>query len=389
MPRKKVVILGMISKTPVAGVVWQTLHYLVGFERLGYEAYYVEAHGRTPSMFMSTETEDGSVAASQYLAQVMHRFDFDHRWAFQALHSDGRCYGLTEQELMRLYQCAELIVNLHGGTEPRPEHAANGNLIYIETDPVLLQIELHNGLESSINFLKQHKTLFTFAENYGNADCGLPPANAFTFVPTRQPVVLDFWSSADAATREVFTTVGNWSQPWREVTFEGETYHWSKHHEFLKVLDLPARTHQGLELSLSSYTPKDQSLLEGRGWMVRHALDFSTDIDAYKDYITTSRGEFTVAKDQNVRLRTGWFSDRSASYLAAGRPVVTQDTGFGRVLPVGTGLLSFSELGGAVAAIEAVNQDYARHSRAAWEIAADFFDATRVLHRLLVAAGLR
>src|SRR5207249_10392965 len=114
--RKKVVLLGMMTKTPVAGVVWQTLHYLVGLERLGYEAYYVEAHARTPSMFLESEEEDGSDKASAFIAKIMHRFDLDGRWAFHALHSDGRCYGMSEGELKGLYASADLLINLHGGT---------------------------------------------------------------------------------------------------------------------------------------------------------------------------------------------------------------------------------------------------------------------------------
>src|SRR5439155_9617198 len=131
----------------------------------------------------------------------------------------------------------------------------------------------------------------------------------------------------------------------------------SKHHEFLKFLDLPARTGQLFELALSSYTDADRELLESHGWRVRPALDFSDDLDAYRSYIGGSRAEFTVAKDQNVRLRSGWFSDRSATYLAAGRPVVTQETGFSNVLPTGRGLFGFSTVDEIVGAVEAINAD--------------------------------
>src|SRR5258708_7376866 len=112
------------------------------------------------------------------------------------------------------------------------------------------------------------------------------------------------------------------------------------------------------------------------------------DLDAYRGCITASRGEFTVAKDQNVRLRSGWFSDRSATYLAAGRPVITQDTGFGNVLPVGEGLFAYSTLQEIVAAIEQVNGDYPKHSRGATAIAREFFSHDRVLPQMLAYAGL-
>jgi len=386
--RPKIVVLGMMSKIPVAGVVWQTLHYLLGFERLGFAVYYVEAHARTPSMFMRHEGDDASELAATTIATVMRRFGMEHRWAFHALHADGRCYGLSERELMSLYSSAALIINLHGGTEPRPEHSATGRLIYLETDPVALQIELFHGRQETIDFLAPHSAFFTFGENYGNPDCGLPVSDRFTFRPTRQPVVVELWRPFANAPGELTTTIGNWRQPWREVHFRGEVFHWSKHHEFLKFLDLPHRTGLPFELALSSYTEADRELLAAHGWHVRPALDFSTDLDAYRDYIAGSRAEFTAAKDQNIRLRSGWFSDRAATYLAAGRPVITQDTGFGNSLPTGEGLFAVVDVEGATAACRAVEADYPRHRRAALAVANDYFDYGVVLTRLLSDVGM-
>ncbi|HYN87312.1 MAG TPA: hypothetical protein VER55_02220, partial [Ardenticatenaceae bacterium] len=193
--KKKIVLLGMMSKMPVAGVVWQTLHYLVGLQRLGYDVYYVEAHARTPSMFMQTEEDDSSALAAGFIADVMQRFDLADRWAFHALHDDGRCYGLSEAQLRQLYRSADLLINLHGGTMPLPEHCATGRLVYLETDPVALQIELHDDVRETIAFLEPHRAFFTFGENYGNPDCRLPVTDRFRFLPTRQPVVLDWWAS--------------------------------------------------------------------------------------------------------------------------------------------------------------------------------------------------
>src|SRR2546421_10512552 len=117
--KKKIVLLGMMAQMPVAGVVWQTIHYLIGFQRLGYDAYYVEAHGSTPTELMRTAEDDSSALAAAYLDRVMRRFDLSGRWAFHALHDDGRCYGMSDQELKQLYQSADLVINLHGGTTPR------------------------------------------------------------------------------------------------------------------------------------------------------------------------------------------------------------------------------------------------------------------------------
>jgi hypothetical protein len=385
--RKKIVLLGMMARMPVAGVVWQTLHYLIGFQRLGYEVYYVEAHATTPTMFLDDSDHDGSDKVAAFIDGVLRRFDLGDRWAFHALHAGGQSYGLSEGELARLYDSTRWLINLHGGTLPLLEHCATNRLVYLETDPVEVQIQLSDGDPQTIEFLDRHCALFTFGENYGRTNCLLPVSDRYEFHPTRQPVVLDFWREQPLPPGPMFTTIGNWRQPQRELLFAGETYTWSKHYEFLKFLDLPSRVDQGFELALGKYDASDREMLLSKGWRVRHALDFSTDLDEYRSYIASSRGEFTVAKDQNVRLHSGWFSDRSATYLASGRPVVTQDTGFGDLFPTGAGLFAFSTIEDAVEAIEAINADYLTHSRAAADIAREYFDSDLVLSRLLDELG--
>jgi GT2 family glycosyltransferase/glycosyltransferase involved in cell wall biosynthesis len=386
--RSVIVVLGMMSKMPVAGVVWQTVHYLIGLQRLGFDVYYVEAHGRTPSMLMTSETEDSTKLATEWIAATMHHYDLDGRWAFHALHDDGSVHGISESRLRRLYKEAAAIINLHGGTKPQLEHSATGRLIYVETDPVQLQVELADNTQETIDFLEPHSAFFTFGENLGNADCLLPVSQRFPFTPTRQPVIVDFWAGSGAPDSGVITTVGNWEQRWREVVLAGETYHWSKHFEFLKFIDLPAQTEQPLELALSGITGDDADMLRGKGWSVRDGLALSSDANQYRDYIQGSRGEFTVAKDQNVRLRSGWFSDRSATYLAAGRPVITQETGFSNLFPTGAGLFAFTTNDEALAAIERVRADPQRAGRAASEVARDFFDYETVLRALCEKSGI-
>jgi GT2 family glycosyltransferase len=385
---KKLVLLGMMTRMPVGGVIWQTLHYLLGFQRLGYEVYYVEMHGRPPFMLMEKGNPDPkSREAAAVIDAALRRFDLGDRWAYFALHDDSHCYGLGREQVTRLFDSAALIVNLHGGTKPTPELARTGRLVYVETDPVQLQVELHDDHQESFDFLEAHCAFFTFGENYGRPSCKLPVSDRFAFHPTRQPVLMDFWEGRGGADPRVFTTVGNWKQPWREVVYEGDVYSWSKHYEFEKFLDLPSRTSQPLELALGSYDEDDRRLLAEHGWTVRPAPEFSMDADSYRDYITSSRGEFTVAKDQNVRLRSGWFSDRSATYLAAGRPVISQETGFSEVMPTGEGLFAFSTIEEVIEALDRVNADYALHSRRASEIARECFSHDVVLGRLLSEVG--
>jgi hypothetical protein len=384
---KKIVVLGMTSRHPVAGMVWLTMQYLIGLERLGYESYYVEAHGATPKMFMAAD-DDGSVPAAAFIDAMMRRFDLGDRWAFHALHSDGRYYGLSELQVKSLYQSATLLLNLHGGTTPLPEHVATGRLVYLGTDPVVREIELHQQSQETIDLFGQHNTWFTWAENYGQPDCRIPVSTRFQLRPTRQPVVVELWESMERTMADAFTTIAGWQQLWRDVVLDGELYHWSKHYEFMKFVDLPSRTSQTLELALAGCNDSDRQMLEHHGWRIRDAAEVSDDVDTYRAYIASSRAEFTVAKDQNVRLRSGWFSDRSAAYLAAGRPVVTQDTGFGNILPTGRGLFGFSTMDEAVAAVDAINSDYQHHSRAAGELARAYFDSDLVLTRLLEDCGV-
>ncbi len=384
---RQIVVLGMMTRMPVAGAVWQTVHYLVGLRRLGFDPYYVEAHARTPTMFMEHEEDDGSGRAATFIDGVLREFDLGGNWAYHALHDGNACYGLSEQKLRRLYRSAELIINLHGSHVPLPEHAETGRLIYVETDPVELEVELHDGKQEALDFVAPHKAFFTWGLNYGNADCRVPVPDGFVFHPSPPPVVLDLWQPNGKAPGPFFTTVGNWRQ-WGRVRFEGDEYTWSKHLEFAKFLDLPRRAGQEFELALGTYTPDDRRLLEEHGWRVRDAATVSESLDAYRDYLAASRGEFTVAKDQNVRLRSGWFSERSAAYLASGRPVITQDTGFGSYLPTGKGLFAFSTLEEAAEAVASVNADYSAHARAAEVIAREFFDAAGVLGALVEAAGL-
>jgi GT2 family glycosyltransferase len=386
--RPSVVVLGMATAMPVAGVLWQTLHYLLGFERLGYAAHYVELHGRTPAMLMTTERDDGAARAAGLLAAVMRRFGLAGRWAYRALHDDGRLFGMTEGELRRVLDRASLVVNLHGGTEPLPELTAGDRLVYLETDPVQLQLELHGGWQPAIDFLEPHCAFFTFAENLGNPDCGLPVSERFAFRPTRQPVVPELWAAAAPPAHDRFTTIGNWRQSWRELDHEGRRLSWSKDQQFERLLDLPQRLGRRFELALGSYTAEDQARLEAHGWRVRRAMDFSMDLHAYRRFIAESAGEFTVAKEQNVALRSGWFSDRSATYLAAGRPVVTQDTGFGCALPTGEGLFAFTGADDVAAALEAIDADPGRHRRAAAALAREHFAPEVVLGAMLDHLGL-
>src|SRR5262249_40607540 len=213
------------------------------------------------------------------------------------------------------------------------------------------------------------------------------PVLPFPCHSMRQPVLLEYWTSGLPARRD-YTTVTNWETPHFDYEFNGQSYSWSKHHEYMKIIELPRYTRGRLELALGAANDDVKQFLRGKGWTVVDALPMSLDPWTYRDYIRNSGAELTVAKDMNVRLRSGWFSERSACYLVAGRPVVTQDTGFATVLPTGEGLFAFQTMDDILAAIAAIDSDYERHSRAARSIAEEYFKAETVLTRMLDQLGL-
>ena len=382
---KVIVVLGIMGCIPVAGtgVAWNTIQHLMGLRRLGYEVYYVEATGVWP---FNATTDDCTFPVT-YISNLLNRFGFQDRWAYVAAHSDGRCYGLSELRVKDLYTRADAIVNLFGGTILSDEQMRCPIRIYLETDPVVHQLRIANGEQRYIDLVGAHTALFTWGANYGAPDCGVP-VEPFIYQSTRPPVILEYWETPCNPAARYFTTVGHWNQSVKDLEYKGERYSWSKHHEFMKILELPRHTSQEFSLALAIDDPTAVQMLESYGWRVEDAYDAAKTLESYREFIWHSRGELTVAKDMNVRLRSGWFSERSACYLAAGKPVVTQETGFSRSLPTGLGLYAFRTLEDIPPALEAINGDYAKHSQAAKEIAAEYFDADKVLRQVMIAAGL-
>jgi hypothetical protein len=201
-------------------------------------------------------------------------------------------------------------------------------------------------------------------------------------------VVLNLWANTGGS-RRAYTTIGTWNAQGRDLTYQGATLQWRKRTEWLRCLDLPARTAAAFEVAMDvESVAGDAALLAAHGWQVVDPLRVSTEPWCYRDYVRGSRGEFTVAKDMYVRLRSGWFSDRTACYLAAGRPVAAQDSGFGDILPLGPGLHAFQTVDQAAEAIRCIEADYQRASAYATAVAQEYFAADKVLGKLLHLAGV-
>ncbi len=397
--------MGTLAGNPYAGMAWMTMQITAGLRRLGHDAYYMEVTSSWPYDPVRKAMVKDSDYAVPYLARVAESFGLAGRWAYRRSYADNEWFGMDRGRAESILAGADAVFNIAGATRARTkEGLKTGPFIYFGTDPVYHEIGFATGDDIGTRTVAEHDAFITYGENIGTPGCPIPPLPRLK-ARTRQPVLLDLWRDGPPPRRE-FTTVGNWKQAGRDVKFAGETYCWSKHHEFLRFIDLPKRIDQPIELALNLAEPKSiqhgrgavvaalgmpsdaRSLLETNGWLLCDTRSFTTDPWQYRNYVQSSRGEFTVARDLNVRLRSGWFSERSACYLAAGRPVITQDTGFGTVLPTGEGLFAFNTMDEILAAFEAVNSDYDRHSRAALEISEQYFRAETVLAKLIDDLGL-
>jgi hypothetical protein len=381
----RIIVSGILFWYPLAGVTYQFLHYLIALRRLGYDPYYIEDSGR---WIYNPKINDLSLDATpniEAVLPVLERYGFADRWAFRGRYPEGQCYGMSKSHIDKLYREADAFLNVTGAQEIHDEHLEIKRRIYVESDPFALQVKVAKGDEGTIQTLALHDFLFTFGENIGASDCAIP-VERFSWLPTRQPVVLDLWTDTLCG-GDTYNTITTWHNKGKNIEWRGDTWYWTKDREFEKFITLPQRRPVKFELAASVDAPV-RDYLKRHGWRQTSSLEISRDPDCYRRYIQKSRGEFTVARDQYVRPRTGWFSDRTACYLAAGRPVITQDTGFDKVLPTGQGLFSFRIMEDILQAVDAIESDYPSHCRAAREVAEEYFDAERVVGSLMQRAGL-
>jgi hypothetical protein len=390
MKSKRIVVMGFMGSMPIAGVIWQHIHYIVGLQQLGHDVYYIEDSARLPYNPETCQVNNDFSYTARILGRLAREFNFKNRWGFCARYLKGNpTAGLVLRRIRELYCHADAIFNICGTQEFNDDLLRSDRLIYIESDPGVEQIKIDKGTRSTIEYLGRHRALFTFGENIGTKKFPVP-THGFKWFPTRQPVVLDFWETNRPPGRAaLFTSVANWSTSGlKDITWRGDKYLWSKSREFLRFVAAPKKAGERFELSTSIQDRETREKFEANDWLLRSPADLSIDYWLYRDYIQGSKGEFTVAKDQYVRLNTAWFSDRSACYLAAGRPVITQETGFTKLYNGDAGLFAFKSLGEIVDAVRMINADYLKHSRAAREIAREIFAAKKVLRSLLASAGI-
>jgi hypothetical protein len=381
--RDRVVYAGYLVRCPLGGYAWQVLHYLTGLRALGLDVWFYEDTGHVEEAFDPerglSDVEYGY--GCRFVADFLGRHGFGDRWVFHDVRRD-RHVGLDREATAEMFAGARILINAGGVHRFPPERRRGKTTVFVDMDPGFTQLRLATGDAALAELVAEHDRLFTFGENIGTGRCTIP-AGAFDWRPTRQPIALEHWPASPLDADAPFTTIGRWDSAGRDVEVEGQLYTWRKRTEWQKLMRLPRETGARFEIAMDVHDALDRAQLAANGWQVRDPIALSRDPDRYRDFVAGSAGEVTTAKDVNVRLRSGWFSDRSACYLASGRPVVTQDTAFDDVLPAGEGLLSYRTLEQATEAVRAIRAEPERHARAARRIAEDQFAADKVLGALL------
>ncbi|HXV28425.1 MAG TPA: hypothetical protein VD913_05610 [bacterium] len=405
----RIIVTGLIAQHPhLGGMTWHYLQYAAGLSRLGHDVYYFEDSGEWPYYL------DGTVANRHipreckfnigYLSTVLSRFGLQEKWAYCCA-IQPKWFGLPAKKRSEVLKSADLLLNVSGALRRPDDYRQVPRLAYIDSDPVFTQIKLkaRRGHRKFQKRVRAHDIHFSFGECLSeDFSAGL------TWLPTRNPILLSDWEPSPVK-RNIFTTVMNWTS-YTPLKYQGQRYG-QKDFELIKFVDLPRLVKPvRLEIALTQPNHMDWqtqendrsgaavrfwgnrrqgspvNILQRMGWHIVKATKVCPSLDQYRAYIASSKAEWSIAKNGYVRGKSGWFSERSACYLAAGKPVVVQDTGFGKVLPVGKGILAFTTLEQARHTIEEVNRNYKLHAKAAREIAEAYFDSDKVLGQLVEKA---
>lgn len=385
----RIIVGGMVAQYPLGGVAWDYLQYMIGLLRLGHDVYYHEDTWTWPyDPSHNTPTSRGEYSAG-FLAEFFRRYapQLQDRWHYDHLHEQD--FGMSGPAFRSVARTADVFLNVSGACAIPAVLSPRCCKVFLDTDPGYNQIlyltrpDWAENVDRWCDEVDAHDCHFTYAESFHDDDCQVPQTG-HDWQTTRMPIVMDLWrqvAAAPAVCEAAWTTIMTWNNFRGPLVYAGKEYK-SKGAEFAKLLELPSLVNENLAVAVGGSDAPAQTLAAA-GWQVADAPRATLTPQSYQQFIAHSRGEISTAKHVYVALKTGWFSCRSACYMACGRPVVLQDTGFSRHVPCGQGVLAFDDLQQAADAIGQVEADYQTHCRAADQIASAEFGADRVLKSLL------
>jgi len=371
----------------MAGLAWHTLNYICGLLELGHDVLFLEDiihHGPPPG----TAGTPTTTAACRFLERVLAQcgrpvmYSYFSKW-------DNRFYGADRADVNRFLKTADAMLCVTANARFPEDRLRPKRVVAIDTDPVFTQLRMLHHPEF-LEYYLSYDFVATFGKLIGGSKCDLP-THGLSWIPTHQPVSLRQWPPLSPRKGNTFSTVTSWNHASGHFRFKGQNYRRAKDCEWLKMLDLPRRIPWNMEMAIdiadvrSNWEPgmpfTAAEVFRDRGWHLRNPCP--RNFSAYHQFIAQCAGEFSVASDQYVRLLSGWFSDRSALFLATGKPVVTQETGFSEWLPTGDGLFSFTTVEEAASALNEIAHRYEYHAKAARRIAEEYFEAKKVISDLL------
>jgi len=375
----RVIVLGYVVRGPLGGFASYHLQYLVGLQRLGHDVYFVEDSDDYPGCYDPRTTDTGidPTYGLDFAARTFAGAGLADRWAYYDAHAGQWC-GPSAARVLDACASAHVLLNVGGANPIRPWLAGIPARAFIDLDPVFTQVR-HLTDPASRARAAQHTAFFSVGENIGRRQSSVPD-DGLPWQATRQPIVLDLWPVTPGPRGGSFTTVMLWDS-YATVEHGGVQYG-MKSASYAPYLELPETAGRVFEVAVGSESAP-RTLLREKGWRVSDSSSQTRDVCAYRQFIQTSKAEFSVAKQAYVTTRSGWFGDRSVAYLASGRPVLLQDTGFSDWLPARSGLLAFSTPEEAVDRLAEINGRYAFHCQAARAVAEDYFDSRTVLRHLI------
>jgi len=392
LEKLKIIVGGYIGLYPTGGATWDYIQYPVGLKMLGHDVYYIEDTMQYPVFQNDSNAWDDASASINYLKEIMERFGLKDKWAYRDIAS-GLSYGMTKEKILDVCSTADIFINISCSTFLRDEYMKIPKRVLIDTDPMFTQIQYELELNQDTAaknwntkmMIENHNFLFTFGENIGLATCKIPLLN-FKWHTTRQPVCLDLWQNETTISNGAYTSIMNWSGR-KKLMYDNKEWG-QKDIEFEKFKEVPASLtdvdfHVVINRPLNNESLLNTDELKNLGWTILEPGLTVANTSDYQRFIFHSAAEFSVAKHTYVKSNSGWFSCRSACYLAAGKPVITQDTQWSKFIPSGEGLFAFTDVESAVDAINQVKGNILNHSKIAKQIAHEYFDSNKVLTTLL------